>query len=204
VSITGVKPCYWLRSARATEHFPSSGLVETDRLTELAEKTREGTNCIISTKAVSTVDAVDIDIDAHQDAHWWLPLFLTYSNSKVSRSLTELCNRPFSLSETSPQKIIVQRHSPTLVLGVGLHCSEHLIMAPTSSVAAWTVVFTSSLERWHRDSYNLHSHNQWHKEHPVQPSGQPGRSQRSRLGESGAQPLASPWMREGTTNDTTV
>jgi len=74
----GVKPFYWLRSARATAHFTCSGLVETDRLTEKAEKAREGTNCIISTKAMSTVDAVEIDIDAHQDAHWWSPLFLTY------------------------------------------------------------------------------------------------------------------------------
>ena len=65
----GVKPFYWLRSARATAHFTCSGLVETDRLTEKAEKAREGTNCIISTKAMSTVDAVEIDIDAHQDAH---------------------------------------------------------------------------------------------------------------------------------------
>jgi hypothetical protein len=109
----GVKPFYWLRSARATAHFTCSGLVETDRLTEKAEKAREGTNCIISTKAMSTVDAVEIDIDAHQDAHWWSPLFLTYPNSKVSLDLSP----SFAIGLSFCPKLPSKNHRTTAFAG---------------------------------------------------------------------------------------
>jgi hypothetical protein len=121
---------------------------------------------------MSTVDAVDICIDVHQVVHWWLPLFLTYPNFQT-------------LSETSLENIIVQRHSPSLILGVGLRFSEHLIMAPTSSVAASTVVFSIRQPHWnigtHISTIYIPRANR-HREHPVQSSGQPRRSQRSRLG----------------------
>jgi hypothetical protein len=67
-----LKPFYWLRSAGATEHFTGCGLVETDRLIEKAETTREGFKERIASfppKPMSTVDAVDICIDVHQVVH---------------------------------------------------------------------------------------------------------------------------------------
>ena len=113
----------------------------------------EGTNCIISTKAMSTVDAVHLDIDFHQDAHWRLPLFLTYPNFqtfKLSRSLTKLAIGLSICLRNSAQKYYraTAFAELTVILGVGLRFSEHLIIAPAPSVAASTVVFSIHQPHW--------------------------------------------------------
>jgi hypothetical protein len=178
-----LKPFYWLRSARATEHFTGSGLVETDRLTEKAEKAREGTNCIISTKAMSTVEAVDIDIDVRPSCALVVTTFSDVSQPSNSLDLSPSLQSAFQfVSEISLKNIIEQRHSPSLILGVGLRCSGHLIMAPTSSVAASTVVFSVRQPHWNigkqLSTIYVPRANK-HREHRVQPSGQPRRYQRS-------------------------
>jgi hypothetical protein len=163
-----LKPFYWLRSARATQHFTACGLVETDRLTEKAEKAREGTNCIISTKAVSTVDAVHIDIEVHQDAHWWLPLFLTYPNFqtfKLSRSLTKLANRPFNLSPKLPSKTSscngIRRAYCNSWRGASfLRASHHGSYFISCGFHGGLQYSPASLEHWHTHFYNVHSQSQ--------------------------------------------
>jgi hypothetical protein len=58
---------------------------------------------------MSTVDAVEIDIDAQQDAHWWLPLFLTYPNFKVSLDLSP----SFAIGLAICPKLPSQNHRTT-------------------------------------------------------------------------------------------
>ena len=153
----------------------------------------EGTNCIISTKAMSTVDAVHLDIDFHQDAHWRLPLFLTYPNFqtfKLSRSLTKLAIGLSICLRNSAQKYYraTAFAELTVILGVGLRFSEHLIIAPAPSVAASTVVFSIHQPHWnigtHISTMYIPRANR-HREHRVQPSGHPTRSQRSETREHG-------------------